>query len=958
MPGQLTSAVSFIALLDESDPELQAYALKKLNEVVDTFWAEIADEENIGKIEKLYEDKSFSHRKLAALVASKVYYHLGEFPLARSFALGAEDLFDLNQDGQFVNTLINKFIDEYIRLRVAKSSDDSIEIDPRHEDVVQRMFQRCFAAKKYRQAIGIGLESRRLDQIRAAILESGDVPGMLAYCFDVSQKLVSAIEFRHTVFRLLVELYMQLDNPNFIHVARIHVFLDDVAAIATLLQRLVAGNEDDLLMAYQIAFDLCNNATQEFRGSVRSRLPTGKGEDAKMDTSETSAAKEGGESTPLVSAEAERTVDHSPYEAQYMKLHSILSGEVSINLHLDFLHRRNRSDMLILRNIKNALDARNSVTHSALIYANALMHAGTTSDSFLRENLEWLSKATNWAKFSATGGLGTIHKGNLKGGMNVLRPYLPPEGGVGPSPYSEGGALYALGIIHTNHGEEITPYLKGALQRAAGNEVIQHGGCLGLGVAGMGSGSNEIYEILRDVLHQNTAVPGEAAGLAMGLVMMGTADDTVMNEMLQYAHDTQHEKTIRGLSIGIALLMYGQEENAITIIEQLTKHEQDPILRYGGAFTIGMAFCGTANNDAIQRLLHMAVSDVNDDVRRAAVMNVGFLLSNEPEQCPRMVQLLSASYNPHVRYGASLAIGIACAGTGSKEAIDLLIPMAKDPVHFVSQGALMALAMVLIQKTEVQEPKVAEVRKLFMEKVSDKHETSMAKFGAILGQGIIDAGGRNVTIAPHSISGHTNMSAMAGLAVFTQHWYWYPLVHFISLSFTPTAIIGLTNDLQMPKFEFRSNIKPSQFAYPEPLKAETKAAPTKVKTAVLSTTKRAQLKDAKKQDAKKGDSMDVEASDAEKAEESEKKEEEEKKEEAKEKVPEPDFEILSNPARIVPQQLRFVSFDAQERFQPVIANQGEVYDIVMLRDTTPGEPLELVNYDAGTKMLQQRPSFM
>ena len=42
--------------------------------------------------------------------------------------------------------------------------------------------------------------------------------------------------------------------------------------------------------------------------------------------------------------------------------------------------------------------------------------------------------------------------------------------------------------------------------------------------------------------------------------------------------------------------------------------------RYGGMFVIGMAYRGTANNAAIQKLLHFAVSDVSDDVRRAAVL--------------------------------------------------------------------------------------------------------------------------------------------------------------------------------------------------------------------------------------------------------------------------------------------------------------------------------------------------
>ena len=67
-------------------------------------------------------------------------------------------------------------------------------------------------------------------------------------------------------------------------------------------------------------------------------------------------------------------------------------------------------------------------------------------------------------------------------------------------------------------------------------------------------------------------------------------------------------------------------------------------------YTIAMAYCGTGSNAAIRRLLHVAVSDVNDDVRRAAVMALGFILFKTPEQCPSLVSLLSESYNPHVRF--------------------------------------------------------------------------------------------------------------------------------------------------------------------------------------------------------------------------------------------------------------------------------------------------------------------
>ena len=109
-----------------------------------------------------------------------------------------------------------------------------------------------------------------------------------------------------------------------------------------------------------------------------------------------------------------------------------------------------------------------------------------------------------------------------------------------------------------------------------------------------------------------------------------------------YAHETQHEKILRGLAVGIALTMYGRLEEADTLIETLST-DKDAILRRSGMYTIAMAYCGTGSNKAIRQLLHVAVSDVNDDVRRAAVMGLGFLLFKTPEQCPGVVSLLSGA---------------------------------------------------------------------------------------------------------------------------------------------------------------------------------------------------------------------------------------------------------------------------------------------------------------------------
>ena len=76
---------------------------------------------------------------------------------------------------------------------------------------------------------------------------------------------------------------------------------------------------------------------------------------------------------------------------------------------------------------------------------------------------------------------------------------------------------------------------------ALGVQVTQHGACLGLGLAGLGTNDAELFEELKNVLYTDSAIAGEAAGLGLGLLAVGSATDKAA-ELLAYAHDTQHEK--------------------------------------------------------------------------------------------------------------------------------------------------------------------------------------------------------------------------------------------------------------------------------------------------------------------------------------------------------------------------------------------------------------------------------
>lgn len=155
--------------------------------------------------------------------------------------------------------------------------------------------------------------------------------------------------------------------------------------------------------------------------------------------------------------------------------------------------------------------------------------------------------------------------------------YLPKDSSG--SPYAEGGGLFAIGLIHANHGSGIMDYLTQELQRANLNEVRCYHTPTSLSTPSLSSlyslflyfpflplcrsfvmvvvlglawqpwaqlmlvsvlsssfvpsptpYYSDTYNLLKDNLFQDDAVIGEAAGVAMGLVMLG--QPSVVKEMI------------------------------------------------------------------------------------------------------------------------------------------------------------------------------------------------------------------------------------------------------------------------------------------------------------------------------------------------------------------------------------------------------------------------------------------
>lgn len=55
----------------------------------------------------------------------------------------------------------------------------------------------CFVDGQFQQAIGIALESRRLDKLEEAVKHSADPAAQLSYTLRCCQSLVTSRDFRH-----------------------------------------------------------------------------------------------------------------------------------------------------------------------------------------------------------------------------------------------------------------------------------------------------------------------------------------------------------------------------------------------------------------------------------------------------------------------------------------------------------------------------------------------------------------------------------------------------------------------------------------------------------------------------------------------------------------------------------------------------------------------------------------
>lgn len=361
--ASVATASGWLALLQEPDIDLRNHALNKLLDCVDVLWHQVA--ESLPDLEVLAEDTDLplSMRQTAAAVASRVFFHLEEPAQALRLALDAGNAhFDVSKHTPYEERLVTAALDAYIQSRQEEQDETmaSLPMD-QLQGLVHRLVETSCSEGNYGHALGVALETKETNKVRDILEASkGDV-AILKYALQSTVTLVTVKAFRQEVLAIIADALSEQVTTRkaaAVDLVLVYQLLGQAASVANVLSSLFEGEEENRLLGYQLCFDLVDTGDQAFVQGVASAI------------SEENALK-------------------------------VLTGGFSSELALSFLHKHSNADRRIMENLKKAMEergggGRNSILHNAAVITHAYLYAGTTNDSFLRDYLDWMKKASNW----------------------------------------------------------------------------------------------------------------------------------------------------------------------------------------------------------------------------------------------------------------------------------------------------------------------------------------------------------------------------------------------------------------------------------------------------------------------------------------------------------------------------------------------------------------------------------
>ncbi|VDM54686.1 unnamed protein product [Angiostrongylus costaricensis] len=269
----------------------------------------------------------------------------------------------------------------------------------------------------------------------------------------------------------------------------------------------------------------------------------------------------------------------------------------------------------------------------AAAFVNGFVNCGFGVDKMMAESEDaskWFYKNKEYGMLSAAASQGLVWRWDIDSGLGQCDKFLYVN-----DDFIKAGTLLAIGIISSGIQDACDPASALLLDHVHSERaVIRVGSILGLGLAYANSKREtvvkneeggvifELKKVLTDAKPSATNEVRGLTGLALGLIMVGTADHTVALEMLQTLMERSESElsdpNIRFLALGIGLIFLSTQEKSEVFVESLRSLPEPfgsmsmsvgEIYRFKSSKVSTLvdvcAYAGTGNVLKVQEFLHL-----------------------------------------------------------------------------------------------------------------------------------------------------------------------------------------------------------------------------------------------------------------------------------------------------------------------------------------------------------------
>jgi len=426
----------------------------------------------------------------------------------------------------------------------------------------------------------------------------------------------------------------------------------------------------------------------------------------------------------------------------------------------------------------------------ASAFVNSFVNAGFGDDKLMLVEggvkQSWIWKVKEEGMVSTAASAGMLMLWDVEMGLDKIDAYT-----YVPEDQIKAGAALAMGIMNSGVRLDSDPTLAllGDLEgKSVGERVAR---IMGLGLAYAGSNKEDLLELLLPIV-SDTGLDMQlsaVAALSLGLIFVGSAQSDVSEAIIQTFLDEDRNKQLkdkwtRFMTLGLALLFFGQQEEVDVVLETL-KAIDHPMSKPASILAEICAWAGTGAVLKLQQLLHVCNEHIeekedkkkdDDDeeedkkedeepvdvageqlVQAYAVLGLSLVAMGEEvgqEMVLRQFGHLMHYGEANIRKAVPLAMGLISPSNPQMKVYDTLSRYSHDTDTDVAVNSIFAMGMLGAGTNN------ARIAQLLRQLASYYHRDPNALFMVRIAQGLLHMGKGTLTINPF----HTDRSVLSKVA--------------------------------------------------------------------------------------------------------------------------------------------------------------------------------------------------